>query len=57
VSEKRTRAVTAGPNGGFGVVFDRLGATRCDVIRIVAVRRSGRLVVVKHLPAPACSAG
>ena len=53
--EKRTLAVTAGQTGRFRVVFDRLGASRCDSIRIIAVRRSGRLVVVKHLPAPACS--
>jgi hypothetical protein len=54
-SEKRTRAVTAGRTGRFRVEFEQLGASRCDLIRVVAVRRSGRLVVVKRLPAPACS--
>lgn len=54
--ERRTLAVTAGQSGRFQVEFDRFGATRCDLIRIVAVRRSGTLVVVKRLPAPACSA-
>jgi hypothetical protein len=37
------------------VEFEQLGASRCDLIRVVAERRSGRLVVVKRLPAPACS--
>jgi hypothetical protein len=53
--EKRTLAVTAGETGRFRVNFDQLGASRCDSIRIIAVRRSGRLVVVKRLPAPACA--
>ena len=53
--EKRTRVVTAGPTGRFQVEFDQLGATRCDLIRVVVVRRSGALVVLKQLPAPACS--
>jgi hypothetical protein len=51
--EKRTLVVTA-EQGRFQVVFEQLGATRCDLIRIVAVRRSGKLVVQKQLPAPAC---
>lgn len=55
--EKTTRAVTAGQTGRFRVEFEQLGATRCDLVRIVAVRRSGRAVVVKRLPAPACSTG
>jgi hypothetical protein len=37
-------------------VFVQLGASRCDAIRVVAVRRSGALVVLKRLPAPACTA-
>jgi hypothetical protein len=53
--EKRTLAVTAGRRGRFVVEFDQLAATRCDLIRIVATRRSGRLVVLKRLPPPACS--
>lgn len=53
---ERTRAVTAGKTGRFHVVFMQLAASRCDAFRVVAVRRSGALVVLKHLPAPACSA-
>jgi hypothetical protein len=53
----RTRAVTAGQTGRFQVVFMQLAASRCDAIRVVAVRRSGALVVLKRLPAPACSPG
>jgi hypothetical protein len=53
---KRTRAVTAGQTGRFQVVFMQLGASRCDAIRVVAARRSGALVVLKRLPAPACTA-
>jgi hypothetical protein len=53
--EKRTRTLTAGRTGRLRVELYQLGASRCDSIRIVAVRRSGRLVVVKRLPAPACS--
>src|SRR5258706_319150 len=49
---KRTRAVTAGQTGRFQVVFVQLAASRCDAIRVVAVRRSGALVVLKRLPAP-----
>jgi hypothetical protein len=53
-SSKRTRSVTAGPQGRFQVQFEQLGASRCDLLRVVAVRRSGKLVIVKRLPAPAC---
>jgi hypothetical protein len=53
--EKRTLAVTAGRTGLFRVEFDQLATSRCDAVRVVAVRRSGAVVVVKRLPAPACS--
>lgn len=52
--ERRTTAVAAGGTGRFRVEFGQLGVSRCAELRIVAVRRSGRAVVVKHLPAPAC---
>ncbi|MFL5958991.1 MAG: hypothetical protein ACJ75G_01810 [Gaiellaceae bacterium] len=55
-SRTRTVAVHAGTAGRFKVTFLRLAATRCDLLRVVAVRRSGALVVLKSLPAPACSA-
>jgi hypothetical protein len=35
----------------------QLTASRCDALRVIVVRRSGALVVLKRLPAPACSAG
>jgi carbohydrate-selective porin OprB len=54
---KRRQTVTAGQTGRLHVVFRQLGWSRCDSLRVVAVRRSGALVVLKRLPAPACSAG
>jgi hypothetical protein len=56
-SGKESRAVTAGRTGRLRIVFGQLAASRCDLVRVVAARRSGRLVVVKRLPAPACSLG
>jgi hypothetical protein len=52
---KRTQAVTAGKTGRLHVVFMQLDWSRCDALRVVAVRRSAALVVLKRLPAPACS--
>jgi hypothetical protein len=54
--QKLGRALTASGAGRFTVVF-RLGASRCDLLRVVAVRRSGAAVVLKRLPSPACSLG
>ena len=43
--------------GGFRAALSELTPTRCDLIRVVAVRRSGTTVVLKRLPSPACSPG
>jgi hypothetical protein len=54
---KRTQAVTAGKTGRLHVVFRQLDWSPCDALRVVAARRSGALVVLKRLPARACSVG
>lgn len=53
----RTLRATVGSTGGFRVVFLGLGASRCDELHVVAIRQAGTLVVLKRLPAPACSTG
>ncbi len=50
----RSRSVTAGRTGHFEVVFLQLSASRCDLLRVVAIRQSGARVVLKRLPPPAC---
>jgi hypothetical protein len=52
---ERTRAVTAGKTGRFQVVFMQLAGSRCDALRVIAVRQSGAVVVLKRLPPAACS--
>jgi hypothetical protein len=53
----QTVAVTALRGGTFRVTFAGLTASRCDMVRVVAIRRPGTLVVLKRLPMPACSPG
>jgi hypothetical protein len=50
----QTVRVVANRLGTFRVTLDQVTPTRCDLIRIVAIRRSGTIVAFKHLPAPAC---
>jgi hypothetical protein len=50
-----TRTTTrAGRRGTFRVVFAGATATRCDMIRVVAIGGEGSRAVLKILPAPAC---
>lgn len=51
---RRTQGVRAGAAGRFTLVFLRLGAARCDLLRAVAVRQSGVRIVLKRLPAAGC---
>jgi hypothetical protein len=51
------RSARADRAGSFTVRFGDIAATRCDVIRVVAIRSSSGRVVLKRLPAPACSPG
>ncbi|HEV8687160.1 MAG TPA: hypothetical protein VGQ84_07780 [Gaiellaceae bacterium] len=51
------RWTRADRNGSFTVRFGDIPATRCDVIRVIAVGSGGSRVVLKELPAPACSPG
>lgn len=53
--QRTTRSVNVGRTGRFQVVFAQLGMSRCDQLRVVVTRRAGALVVLKRLPAPACS--
>jgi hypothetical protein len=50
----QTLRVTATRIGSLRVIFDELTPTRCDLIRVVAIRRGGTIVVLKRLPSPAC---
>lgn len=52
-ARKRVRVVTTG-TGSFTVRFHGIVATRCDVIRVVAIGSSGSRARLKYLPAPAC---
>jgi hypothetical protein len=52
-----TRRVIANRFGVFNVRFTNMTATRCDLIRVVAIRSGGRRTWVKWLPAPACHTG
>jgi hypothetical protein len=51
-----SRRVVANGFGAFVVTFPEVRATRCDLIRMVAVRSGGR-VWLKRLPSPACHTG
>ena len=53
VATGRRRAV-ASPTGSFSVRFDGVAATRCDVIRAIAVGSRGSRAGLKYLPSPAC---
>jgi hypothetical protein len=53
IARKRVRVVTTG-TGSFRVRFHGVAATRCDVIRVVAIGSSGSRARFKYLPAPAC---
>jgi hypothetical protein len=46
--------VTATRVGSFRVALDGLTPSRCDLIRVIAVRRGANRVVLKRLPSPAC---
>jgi hypothetical protein len=51
-----THRVVANRSGVFVVRFADVRATRCDLIRVVAIRRGGQ-VWLKRLPSPACHTG
>jgi len=53
VASVRRRTV-ASPTGTFTVRFDAVTATRCDLIRAVAVGARGSRAGLKYLPSPAC---
>ncbi len=42
--------------GTFRVLLERVGPTRCDLIRVVATGLAGASAVLKRLPPPACIA-
>jgi hypothetical protein len=48
------RRARASATGSFVVRFDGVSATRCDVIRAIAVGSSGTRAGLKYLPSPAC---
>jgi hypothetical protein len=50
-------AIVAKRAGTFRAIFHELAPSRCDLVRVVATRRSGQLVVLKRLPPPGCSTG
>jgi hypothetical protein len=52
VAAKRT--LRTDPSGRFVANFEAITATRCDMIRVVAVGGSGGRAQLKLLPAPAC---
>jgi hypothetical protein len=51
-----TRRVVATRAGRFTLRFDGVTATRCDLVRAIAVGGQGSRAGVKILPAPACLA-
>jgi hypothetical protein len=50
------RWATADRVGSFTARFD-IPATRCDLIRVIAIGSGAGRVVLKRLPSPACSPG
>jgi hypothetical protein len=50
----QTVRIVATRLGTFRVTLDQVAPTRCDLIRVMAVRRSGAIVALKRLPSPAC---
>jgi hypothetical protein len=53
---RATRRLTATRFGTFRTRFDGVTATRCDMVRLVAVGGAGSRASTKMLPAPACLA-
>ena len=53
-ADSQTVRVVATRLGTFHVRLDQVAPTRCDLIRVAAVRRSGAIVALKRLPSPAC---
>ena len=53
---RASRRVVANRFGTFVLRFAEVTATRCDLIRVVAIRRGGQ-VWLKRLPSPACHTG
>jgi hypothetical protein len=53
-SDSQTVRVVATRLGTFRVILAQVAPTRCDLIRVVAVRRVGAIVALKRLPSPAC---
>ena len=53
--EVATRRAIADQTGSFTVRFVDIGATRCDVVRVVAIGSGSGRVVLKELPSPACA--
>ena len=54
-AEERLRAV-ATRAGTFTATFAAVTATRCDLIRVVAIGAKGSRAILKYLPSPACLA-
>jgi hypothetical protein len=52
-SSARRRTV-ASATGSFTVRFDGVAATRCDLVRAIAVGARGSRAGLKYLPSPAC---
>lgn len=48
------RRVVASRAGSFRVRFDGVNVSRCDVVRVVAIRAGGGRVTLKYLPPPMC---
>jgi hypothetical protein len=52
-----SRRVIVNRFGVFNLRFVKVTATRCDLIRVVAIGGGGRRTWLKWLPAPACHTG
>jgi hypothetical protein len=50
----QTVRLTVTPTGSFRVAFREIAPTRCGLLRVVAVGRSGSTAVLKRPPLPAC---
>ena len=48
------RRVVASATGSLSARFESVAATRCDLIRAVAVGSRGSRAELKYLPSPAC---
>jgi hypothetical protein len=49
-----SRRIVATRSGTFVVRFDSVRASRCELIRAVAIGAGGSRATLKYLPAPAC---